>query len=85
MPSPCSDASSSEFHYAVDGTQDTDQPALITVANVTTRGPHQLAQRTDEDPTKRQDLEPLHEPDYKVPASFIPRQEMLEFLLGMSD
>ena len=74
-----------KFHYAVDDTQDTDQPALITVANVTTRGPHQLPQRTDEDPVQRQDLKPLREPDYKVPASFIPRQEMLEFLLSLSD
>ena len=73
-----------KFHYAVDGEQTTVQPALITVANVTTRGPHQLPERTDEDPLQRHDLKPLPEPEYKVPASIIPNREMLEFLLSLS-
>ena len=73
-----------KFHYTVDGEQDTNQPALITVANVTTSGPHQLPTRTDEDPTKRQDLKPLPERAFKIPASIIPDKEMLAFLLDLS-
>ena len=73
-----------KFHYAFNGEQSADQPALITVANVTARGPHQLPQRTDEYPLQRQDLKPLPERAFKVPASVIPDREMLEFLLQLS-
>ena len=73
-----------KFHYAVDGEQTAQQPALITVANVTTRGPHQLPERSDEDPITRHDIEPLPPRAFKIPASIIPDKEMLEFLLQLS-
>ena len=73
-----------KFNYAVDGEQNIPQPALIAVANVTTRGPHQLRARNDKDPVQRYDLKPLPERAFKVPASIIPDKEMLEFLLSLS-
>lgn len=73
-----------KFHYAVDDMQDTYQPALIMVANVTTRGPHRLPQRTDEDPTESQDRKTLPGHAFKIPASIIPDKDMLAFLLELS-
>ena len=74
-----------KFHYSIDDEQNTVQPALISAANVTTRGPHQLPERTDYDPVPRYDFREPPEPTFKVPASIIPNQEMLEFLLSLSD
>ena len=74
-----------KFRYAVDGMQQGQTPALITDANVITRSPFDLPERTDTDPVERRDIGELPERTYKVPASIIPEREMLEFLLELSD
>ncbi len=73
-----------KFRYAVDGVQQGQAPALITDANVITRSPFDLPERTDTDPVERRDIAELPERTYKVPASIIPEREMLEFLLELS-
>lgn len=73
-----------KFRYAVDGAQSGAQPALITDANVVTRSPYDLPERSDRDPSERPDLRELPERKYKVPSSIIPEREMLEYLLGLS-
>ena len=73
-----------KFRYAVDGVQQGPAPALITDANVITRSPFDLPERTDTDPVERRDIAELPERTYKVPASIIPEREMLEFLLELS-
>ena len=73
-----------KFQYAVDGTQNAEQPALFVAANVITRSPHDLPERTDDDPAERQDIKELPERKYKVPSSLIPEKEMLEYLLKLS-
>ena len=73
-----------KFHYAVDGTQNAEQPALIVAANVITRSPRDLPERTDDDPAERQDIKELPERKYKVPSSLVPEKEMLEYLLKLS-
>ena len=73
-----------KFRYAVDGQQQTDQPALLTDANVVTAGPNNLPQRTDDDPEPRIDPKEPEPPKYKTPASIIPEPEMLRQLLELS-
>ena len=73
-----------KFQYAVDGSQNAEQPALIVAANVITRSPHDLPERTDDDPAERHDIKELPERKYKVPSSLIPEKEMLEYLLKLS-
>ena len=73
-----------KFRYAVDGGQNVEQPALITDANVITRSPHGLPQRTGTDPAERHDIKELPERTYKVPSSLIPEKEMLDYLLKLS-
>ena len=74
-----------QFHYLVDGEQTGQEPMPIAAANVTTRGPHQLPERTDEDPVQRYDFKEPAERRFKIPASIIPDGEMLEKLLELSD
>ena len=73
-----------KFRYAVDGQQQTDQPALLTDANVVTAGPNSLPERTDDDPEPRIDPKEPEPPKYKTPASIIPEPEMLRWLLELS-
>ena len=73
-----------KFNYAVDGTQQTETPLLNPEANIITRGPGELPERTDEDPVESQDIKELPERKFKVPASIIPEAEMLERLLELS-
>ena len=73
-----------KFQYAVDGSQHAEQPALIVPANVITRSPHALPERTDDDPAERHDIKELPERTYKVPSSLIPEKEMVEYLLKLS-
>ena len=73
-----------KFNYAVDGTQQTETPLLNPEANIITRGPGDLPERSDEDPVERQDIKELPERKFKVPASRIPEREMLEHLLELS-
>ncbi len=73
-----------KFQYAVDGSQNAEQPALMVAANVITRSPHDLPERTDTDPAERQDIKELPEIKFKVPSSIIPEKEMLEHLLKLS-
>ncbi len=74
-----------KFHYAVDGQQQTEQPVLLTEANIVTAGPHNLPERTDEDPEQRIDMKESPPVEYKTPASIIPEPEMLRMLLELSD
>ena len=74
-----------KFRYAVDGRQQTEQPALLTDADVVTAGPNNLPERSDEDPEPRIDPKEPEPPKYKTPASIIPEQEMLRQLLELSD
>ena len=73
-----------KFNYAVDGTQQTETPLLNPEANIITRGPGELPERTDEDPVESQSIKELPPRKFKVPASRIPEGEMMEFLLGLS-
>ena len=73
-----------KFNYAVDGTQQTETPLLNPEANIITRGPGELPDRSDEDPVERQDIKELPPRKFKVPASIIPDAEMLERLLELS-
>lgn len=73
-----------KFRYAVDGGQSAEQPALITDANVITHSPHDLPDRSDDDPAERHEIKELPERKYKVPSSLIPEKEMLEYLLKLS-
>ena len=73
-----------KFRYAVDGQQQTEQPALLTDADVVTAGPNNLPERSDEDPEPRIDPKDPEPPKYKTPASIIPEQEMLRQLLELS-
>ena len=73
-----------KFNYAVDGTQQTETPLLNPEANIITRGPGELPERTDEDPVEPQSIKELPPRKFKVPASRIPEGEMMEFLLGLS-
>ena len=72
------------FRYAVDGSQSSEQPALITDANVITRSPYDLPERTDDDPEERHEIKELPERTFKVPSSLIPEAEMLAALLELS-
>ena len=73
-----------KFRYSVDGDQAADAPALITDANVITRSPLDLPERTDADPAAAPAIKDLPEREFKVPASLIPEKDMLEFLLELS-
>ncbi len=73
-----------KFRYSVDGDQAAQAPALIADANVTTRSPLDLPQRTDADPIASPAIKDLPERAFKVPASLIPEKDMLEFLLDLS-
>ena len=73
-----------KFRYSVDGDQSTPAPALIADADVTTRSPLDLPNRTDADPTPAPAIKDLPERAFKVPASLIPEKDMLEFLLDLS-
>ena len=73
-----------KFRYALDGTHDSEQPALIANADVAVRSPFDMPERTDEDPATEKLARPLPERKFKIPASVIPEREMLEFLLGLS-
>ena len=70
-----------KFAYSVDGKVSEDE--LLSVANVTLRGPHQLPTRTTPD-DDAPPISPLPPRKYKVSASIFSREEMLEFLLGLS-
>ena len=74
-----------KFRYAVDGEQQTAEPALLTEADVVTRGPYNLPERSDEDPEPRIDMKEPPPVAYKTPASIIPEPEMLRRLLELSD
>ena len=73
-----------KFNYAVDGAQQTETPLLNPEANIITRGPGELPERSDEDPVEPQSIKELPPRKFKVPASRIPEGEMMEFLLGLS-
>ena len=73
-----------KFNYAVDGEQQTESPLLVVEADITTRGPNDLPERTDEDPTEPQEIKELPPRRFKVPASIIPHDEMLQMLLELS-
>ena len=73
-----------KFNYAVDGAQQTEQPLLMVEADITTKGPGELPERSDEDPEERQEIRELPPRRFKVPASLIPEAEMLERLLELS-
>ena len=73
-----------KFNYAVDGEQQTNRPLLVVEADITTRGPNDLPERTDEDPIEPQEIKELPPRRFKVPASIIPHDEMLEMLLELS-
>ena len=73
-----------KFRYAVDGQQQTEQPALLADANVITAGPNNLPARADEDPEPRIDPKEPEPPRYRTPASIIPEAEMLRQLLELS-
>ena len=73
-----------KFNYAVDGTQQTARPLLMVEANITTKGPSELPERSDEDPAEQQEIRELPPRRFKVPASIIPHDEMLEKLLELS-
>lgn len=73
-----------KFNYAVDGAQQTERPLLMVEANITTKGPRELPERTDDDPDERHEIRELPPRRFKVPASIIPRDEMLEMLLELS-
>ncbi|MDE2688419.1 MAG: DNA methyltransferase [Chloroflexota bacterium] len=73
-----------KFNYAVDGEQQTDKPRMLINADITTKGPGELPDRSDEDLVEWQDIKELPERKFKVPASRIPEREMLEFLLEIS-
>ena len=73
-----------KFNYAVDGEQQTARPLLVVEADITTRGPNDLPKRTDEDPEEPQEIKELPPRRFKVPASIIPHDEMLEMLLELS-
>ena len=63
-------------------TEDDGQSKLGFV-DVQVKGPHEIAGRdTTADPLPS--VKPLPDRKFKVPASLIPKQEMLEFLLGLS-
>ena len=77
-----------KFEYAVDGKAPegvlANEDLTLARADVTIRGPHELPIRT----SPNQDIvsvEPLPEPTYKTPASIFSRDEMLRFLLQLSD
>ena len=70
-----------KFRYSVNGEAQGERPALIAAADVTLRSPSDLPERTDEDPVPAQDIKPLPERRYKVPASKIPEPIMKRFLL----
>ncbi len=70
-----------KFRYSVNGEAQGESPALIAAADVTLRSPSDLPERTDEDPVPAQDIKPLPERRYKVPASKIPEPTMKKFLL----
>ena len=73
-----------KFNYAVDGEQQTERPLLVVEADITTQGPGDLPERTDEDPEEPQEIRELPPRRFKVPASIIPHDEMLEKLLELS-
>ena len=73
-----------KFNYAVDGTQQTERPLLMVEADITTKGPNELPERTDEDPMEWQEIIELPPRRFKVPASIIPHDDMLEMLLELS-
>ncbi len=70
-----------KFRYSVNGEGQGESPALIAAADVVLRSPNDLPERTDEDPVPAQDIKPLPERRYKVPASKIPEPIMKRFLL----
>ena len=70
-----------KFRYSVNGEAQGESPALIAAADVTLRSPSDLPERADEDPVPAQDIKPLPERRYKVPASKIPEPIMKRFLL----
>ena len=72
-----------KFNYTVDGAQQTERPLLMAEANITTKGPSELPERTDEDPAERQEIRELPPRRFKVPASLIPESVMLERLLEL--
>ena len=76
-----------KFGYAVDGEAPegvlTNEGASLARADVTILGPNELPERT----TLEEDIEsvkPLPKRKYKTSASIFTRQEMLEYLLGLS-
>lgn len=70
-----------KFAYSVDG--ELTEGEMLSVADVTVCGPDRLPMRTtvdDDIPL----VKPLPPRRYKVPASIFSREEMLEYLLGLS-
>ena len=60
-----------------------DGQSMLGFVDVQVKGPHEIAERdTAADPVPS--VKPLPDRKFKVPASLIPKQEMLEFLLGLS-
>ena len=77
-----------KFGYAVDGQAPegvlANEGITLARADVTICGPNELPTRTspDEDVVA---VEPLPEPTYKTPASIFSREEMLQYLLKLSN
>ncbi len=78
-----------KFDYLVDGQEQTNQGILsseegsLARADVTLRGPNQLPVRTTDDDDV-ESVKPLPQRKYKTRASIFSREEMLEYLLGLS-
>lgn len=73
-----------KFHYAVDGKQETAQQSLIIEADISTRGPGNLPERSDKDPIRVPSMKSPPPRKFKVPASIIPESEMTKILLQWS-
>lgn len=71
-----------KFAYSVDG--ELSEGEMLSVADVTLRGPSQLPVRTTAD-DDAPPVKPLPQRRYKVSASIFSREEMLEFLLDLSE
>ena len=72
-----------KFNYVVDKDYG-DHLEGISLAEVTTKSPHELPVRSDEDPIQMPKTNPLPEIKYKVPSSRIPESEMKQILLEIS-
>ena len=70
-----------KFGYSVDG--EVTEGEMLSVADVTICGPNQLPSRTTDENIEHA-VKPLQPRKYKTRASIFSREEMLEYLLGLS-